>query len=68
MGNKWSLNDTGYDDGYADGYNQAIEDLFKKCKELSYKESLETDSSVEFAIVELDDIEEVVEQLKENNK
>mgnify|MGYP003292815259 CR=1 FL=1 len=30
MGNKWSLDDTGYDDGYKDGYNQALED-FEKC-------------------------------------
>lgn len=40
MGNKWSLNDTGYDDGYDDGYNQALEDM---------KKAILTDKELQFA-------------------
>lgn len=33
MGDKWALDDTGYDDGYKEGYNQALEDFEMKIKE-----------------------------------
>lgn len=62
MGNKWSLDDTGYNDGHIDGYNQALEDLLAKVKINHYLLSDKV-NSIDYGMFTCG-IEQIVDELK----
>lgn len=66
MGDKWSLDDTGYNDGCKDGYNQALEDFSKKMKEINLTNSFVLYYSDEIDLEEFMNLasDEILEQLK----
>lgn len=64
MSNKWSLDDTGYDDGYRDGYSQALEDFESKMAYFCFGLRASQGNLCRVDVVE-DELQRVKRQLKE---